>query len=304
VRDGQKWLAPWLVLLAIASALGARRVARAAARRSQDALVRRTVLVAVLLLPVVTLPDLMWGALGRLASVDYPPDWEQAREVLTTDPAPGDVVSLPWSTFRRFDWNLGRTVLDPAPRAMPRTVVTDTSLVVRRNGELVVVPGDDARSTVVGEAVRTGVALGPVLRAEGIGWALVERSGGPATSTVARHRTACPALTASPPCGSGTPWRSPCWSRRRCRRPDHHSGPVTTRTLRDRRIPWRGLLAGKVRGLVIQPGGFMPAIVAIIIAIVIGLLAGIGGAFALTSSQGGGSYPEQAQGAIVVYGTS
>ena len=134
VRDGQKWLAPWLVLLAVASALGARRVARAAARRWHDAALRRVVLVAVLLLPLVTLPDLAWGALGRLASVDYPDDWTRAREVLAADPAPGDVVSLPWSTFRRFEWNLGRTVLDPAaardaahrghrhlPRRTPRT---------------------------------------------------------------------------------------------------------------------------------------------------------------------------------------
>ena len=172
VRDGQKLLAPWLVLLAVASALGARRVARAAARRWRDAGLRRVVLVAVILLPLLTLPDLAWGALGRLASVDYPDDWARARQVLASDPAPGDVVSLPWSTFRRFEWNLGRTVLDPAPRAMPRTVVTDTSLVVRRGGELVVVPGDDPRAARIGEAVRTGADLGPVLRASGVGWAL------------------------------------------------------------------------------------------------------------------------------------
>ena len=97
VRDGQKLLAPWLVLLAVASALGARRVARAAARRWRDAGLRRVVLVAVILLPLLTLPDLAWGALGRLASVDYPDDWARARQVLASDPAPGDVVSLPWS---------------------------------------------------------------------------------------------------------------------------------------------------------------------------------------------------------------
>lgn len=48
----------------------------------------------------------------------------------------------------------------------------------------------------------------------------------------------------------------------------------------------------------------MPGIVAIIIAIVIGTLAGVGGAVALTSSQGGGTYPAQKQGSIVVYGNS
>lgn len=48
----------------------------------------------------------------------------------------------------------------------------------------------------------------------------------------------------------------------------------------------------------------MPGIVAVIIAIVLGILAGIGGGVALTSSQGGGSFPQQAQGSIVVYGNS
>ena len=48
----------------------------------------------------------------------------------------------------------------------------------------------------------------------------------------------------------------------------------------------------------------MPGIVAVIIAIVLGILGGIGGAFALTSSQGGGQFPEQAQGSIVVYRNS
>ena len=48
----------------------------------------------------------------------------------------------------------------------------------------------------------------------------------------------------------------------------------------------------------------MPGIVAAIIAIIIGVLVGVGGGVALTSSQGGGSFPEQAQGPIVVYGNS
>jgi hypothetical protein len=186
LRDGQKWLAPWLLLLASAAALGARRLGRAAAARWHEASLRRTVLVAVLLLPVLTLPDLAWGALGRLAPVDYPSDWSRARQVLAEDPAPGDVVSLPWSTFRRFDWNLGRTVLDPAPRAMPRTVVTDASLVVRRSGDLVVVPGDDPRSARIGAAVAAGHELGPVLRSEGIGWALMSAGAAPASTQLPR----------------------------------------------------------------------------------------------------------------------
>jgi hypothetical protein len=48
----------------------------------------------------------------------------------------------------------------------------------------------------------------------------------------------------------------------------------------------------------------MPGIVAGIIAAVAGVVVGVGGGIALTNSQGGGQFPEQAQGAIVVYGNN
>lgn len=48
----------------------------------------------------------------------------------------------------------------------------------------------------------------------------------------------------------------------------------------------------------------MPGLVAGIIAAVIGVVLGIGGGIALTSSQGGGSYPDQQPGSITVYGTN
>jgi len=177
VRDGQKWLAPWLLLLAVAAALGSLRAAGWAARRTSDSVVGSMLLVATLAVPVLGMPDLVWGSTGRLASVAYPDDWATSRALLASDPAPGDVVALPWSTFRRFDWNLGRTVLDPAPRAMPRTVVTSDSLVVRHGDDLVTVPGDDPRSAQIDAALASGTDLAPVLRDSGIGWVLVERTG-------------------------------------------------------------------------------------------------------------------------------
>ena len=178
LRDGQKWLAPWLVLLSAAAGCGAARVAAAATRRTTEGLVGGAVLVAAVVLPLACVPDLVGGSLGRLATVDYPDDWDRVRQVLATDDGPGDVVALPWSTFRVYPWTDGRTVRDPSPRYMSRTVGTGQDLVVAREGELVVVPGDDPRAARIGAAVRTGSDLGPVLDREGIGWALVERTGG------------------------------------------------------------------------------------------------------------------------------
>ena len=48
----------------------------------------------------------------------------------------------------------------------------------------------------------------------------------------------------------------------------------------------------------------MPILTAAIIAAILGLLLGIGGAFGLVASQGGGSFPAQNTGSIVTYGTN
>lgn len=212
IRDGQKLLAPWLILLSCLVGLGAARLSRAVhARRGAPAAAAAAGLLAVV--PLLGVPDLVWGAQGRLAAVRYPDDWNAVRDVLLRDAAPGDVVSLPWSTFRRFDWNDGRTVLDPAPRFLPRTVVADDRLLVSRGGEVVVVPGDDPRSAAVGEALRTGAPLGPVLRSVGVGWVLVEpTTAGPSApsppagavlvhrgSTLSLYRLAAPASLPPPP---------------------------------------------------------------------------------------------------------
>ena len=171
LRDGQKWLAPLALLLAVAAPVGA----GALVERLRDPITRRTVIVVLLVLPVVVLPDLAWGVSGHLRTVTYPADWARVRSLLTATSAPGDVVVLPWGAFRQFSWNARRTSLDPAPRWLPRTSVVDDSLLVRdRDGSLITVPGESARATAVGLAVATGTALLPTLQREGIGFVLVE----------------------------------------------------------------------------------------------------------------------------------
>ncbi len=48
----------------------------------------------------------------------------------------------------------------------------------------------------------------------------------------------------------------------------------------------------------------MPGLIAGIIALVVGAVVGIGGGVVLVQSQGGGSFPEQNTGSIVVYGSN
>ncbi|HET8971494.1 MAG TPA: hypothetical protein VFN19_10565, partial [Candidatus Nanopelagicales bacterium] len=175
LRDSQKWLAPLVVLLAAAAPWGAVRLGR----RLREPAPRVTLLVALLVLPVACLPDLTWGALGRLTSVPYPADWDQARAVLADSSLPGEVVSLPWAPLRRFGWNHDRPVLDPAPRYLPRTTLTAADLTVRHRGVLVTVVGDDPRAAQVSAALAAGKDLGPVLARLGVGWALVAADAAP-----------------------------------------------------------------------------------------------------------------------------
>ena len=173
LRDAQKWLAPWALLVAVAAGLGAARAARGVLRRSSDRSAAAALLVGAALLPVVAMPDLAWGALGRLVTTTYPSDLDAIRGALEIGPE-GDVVSLPWQTFRAFPWNDdGRVSLDPVPRAMPRTVLSSASLPVLRGGTVVTLPGDDPRAAEVDAALTAGEPLGPVLGRLGVSYAVV-----------------------------------------------------------------------------------------------------------------------------------
>ncbi|MEZ5116857.1 MAG: hypothetical protein R2737_11370 [Candidatus Nanopelagicales bacterium] len=172
LRDAHKLLAPLALLLALAAALGAGRLLR----RILDPEGRAAVGVLLVVAPVVVLPDLAWGAAGRLRPVEYPSDWSAVRRVLAESPRPGDVAALPWSAFRRFDWNDGRTVLDPAPRWLPRTTVVDDTLLVQGPGdELVRVGGEDPRAAAIAAALAEDRPLATVLPGLGVGWVLLER---------------------------------------------------------------------------------------------------------------------------------
>ncbi len=173
LRDAQKWLAPWALLVAVSAGLGAGRIARQMAARSGDRAAGVALLVGMALLPVLALPDLVAGVGGRLAATQYPDDLARVRAALDDAPE-GDVVSLPWQTFRAFPWNDGgRVSLDPLPRALPRTVLSSGSLPVQRGDLILTLPGDDPRATEVDAALEAGEPLGPVLARLGVAYAVV-----------------------------------------------------------------------------------------------------------------------------------
>lgn len=161
LRDGQRWAAWWALAVAVGTAAGAAQLSR----RLPDALGRGAVLVGAALLPLAVLPDLAWGGLGRLEAVRYPDDWAAVAELTAREP--GDVLVLPFMTYRSFEWNDRRTQLDPAPRMLPATAITDDALQV---GDTTV-GGEDPRVA----AVRRALADGTPLDRLGVDWVLVER---------------------------------------------------------------------------------------------------------------------------------
>ena len=171
LRDGHKFVALLAPLEAACFAMGANTLADLLVRRTRSPLGSRAVLVGAVLLPLVTLPDLAWGVGNRLEAVSYPSDWSRARQVLLDQPAHGDVLVLPWSAFRQFDWNDRRTSLDPAARLLPVTAVGSSDLLVGDR----LVHGDDAREARVERLLHSGEPLRLTMPAQGIGWVLVEQ---------------------------------------------------------------------------------------------------------------------------------
>ena len=170
LRDAQKWTVWWVLLLAICAPTGLRRLMA----RAEDVL-RLFMAAALAILPIAMLPDLAAGAFGRLTPVSYPAAWDGLRQRLAEAPEPGDVISLPWSPFRRYAWNGSDVVLDPLPRYLTRTVVWDDDLPVTVEGRVVQVGGDDPRAHAVGQAIQSGRPLPAALAPLGIKWIVVQR---------------------------------------------------------------------------------------------------------------------------------
>ncbi|HEX5880481.1 MAG TPA: hypothetical protein VF468_19540 [Actinomycetota bacterium] len=169
VRDSHKFVAPLAVVEAVCFGLGVERLLPALPVRWA-----RPAAVGLVAAPVLLLPALAWGGAGRLAAVDYPPAFAEARAAMAADPAPGAVLVLPWHLYQPFAWNGDRVVLDPAQRWFTRRAVGNDDL------ELVglTVPGEDPHGSRLGPLVRGTAPLAPpALPGAGIRYVLVFKEG-------------------------------------------------------------------------------------------------------------------------------
>ena len=168
IRDSQKLVAPLALAEAVCFGLGVERVLPALPPRWV-----RPAAAGLVAAPVLLLPALAWGAAGRLAAVDYPPAFAEARAAMAADPVPGAVLVLPWHLYQPYPWNGDRVVLDPAQRWFTRRAVGNDDL------ELVglTVPGEDPYGTRLGPLVRGSAPLAPALPGAGVRYVLVLKAG-------------------------------------------------------------------------------------------------------------------------------
>jgi len=178
LRDGQQFIAP----LALAEAVGLGLVVGWILRldRPRSARQGRAILAAtVLVVPLLALPGLAWGAAGRLRPVEYPADWLAARRLVNADPRTGRALLLPWGAYRRFGWNHDEALLDPWPRLLARQVVWDDGVKV---GSLQIPPEDPSAIAINGLVLGSG-PLTRALQSRGYRYVIVDA--GPGLGSVA-----------------------------------------------------------------------------------------------------------------------
>ena len=137
--------------------------------------------VLALLVPVLLLPGLAWGAAGRLRPAWYPATWLSAAQTLDDSPAPGSVLLLPWATYRTPPWNHGEVVLDPWTRLLSRPLIWNDGTQV---GPVALTP-DDPRARSLNRAVDGTGPLTATLRAAGVRFVL-DDADGPRSQVAAR----------------------------------------------------------------------------------------------------------------------
>jgi hypothetical protein len=137
--------------------------------------------VLALLVPVLLLPGLAWGAAGRLRPAWYPATWLSAAQTLDASPAPGSVLLLPWATYRTPPWNHGEVVLDPWTRLLSRPLIWNDGTQV---GPVALTP-DDPRARSLNRAIYGTGPLTAMLRAAGVRFVL-DDADGPRSQVAAR----------------------------------------------------------------------------------------------------------------------
>ena len=172
LRDGQLYVAPLGLVQALGWGFVVHRVA--GGRVDRPGPLRTGTGAFVVVLPLMVLPGLLWGAGGRLAPAQYPDEWLRAQEIVAADERPGDVLVLPWSAYRSVAWaGEEAIVLDPATKLFDRrTLWNDDLSIGTPDGDTLVVTGEDVRAREAGRVLAPDPRTGLPTDTEGLAEAL------------------------------------------------------------------------------------------------------------------------------------
>ena len=190
LRDSQKLLAPWMLLVALAVGVAVHRVCRLPALRAAAPVLA----IAATLLPLALQPTFAWGLGGRLVSSQVPAEYLATTAALSGREA-GLVGLLPWNQYRRYPWNGERVALTVAPRLVGQQVLANDALPTRSGW----VAGEDPRSAAVSAEIAAGADPVEALRRQGVRYVLIE------TDAAAGAAPDADAATGSGPAAGASP---------------------------------------------------------------------------------------------------
>ena len=166
LRDGQKLLAPFVLLVACLFGGAVDVVARALARYGVE--VVALVGLLLVLVPVALVPDGAGAVWRTVRPVSLPTALDRVTSTVDAGPAGQALVTLPWRSYRNFSWGTGYPSSDPLVRMVDRPVITSDDLAVGDR----VVHGESATAAKVGDALAQDRPA-DVLPALGVGWVVV-----------------------------------------------------------------------------------------------------------------------------------
>jgi hypothetical protein len=159
LRDGQRWLAPFVLVVAVGFGV--------LVELATDRLAVAAVLAVV---PALLLPAAAWGSDGALSATSWPADWSRVTTAAKSLPD-GPLLVLPWSSERAYPWNADHILTDPTDHWLAARVVGDQAL---RVGSSATPDADPLGRRIAAAAVGHGPLL-PVLQAQGYAGVLVQR---------------------------------------------------------------------------------------------------------------------------------